>query len=96
MRRIYQGRFPNQPYTTFKHHHWKQLYQQQQARKLQATLEGCNPKLRLTDLLTGVKCRAISVAKKLNPFHPGGHDYNGGKQRLEGRCQELCTQQDAN
>ena len=37
----------------------------QQARKLQATLEGCNPKLRpLTDLLTVVKCRATSVAKK--------------------------------
>ena len=35
-----------------------------QARKLQATLEVCNPKLSLTDLLTGVKCRATSVAKK--------------------------------
>ena len=36
-----------------------------QARKLQATLDGCNPKLRPpTDLLTGVKCRATSVAKK--------------------------------
>ena len=35
-----------------------------QARKLQATLEGCNPELRLTRLLTGVKCRATSVAKK--------------------------------
>ena len=35
-----------------------------QARKLQSTLEVCNPKLRpLTDLLTGVKCRATSVAK---------------------------------
>ena len=35
-----------------------------QARKLQATLDGCNPKLRPpTDLLTGVKCRATSVAK---------------------------------
>ena len=35
-----------------------------QARKLQATLDGCNPKLRpLTDWLTGVKCRATSVAK---------------------------------
>ena len=39
----------------------------EQARKLQATLEGCNPKLWitdwLTDSLTGVKCRATSVAK---------------------------------
>ena len=38
-----------------------------QARKLQGTLEGCNPKLWitdwLTDSLTGVKCRATSVAK---------------------------------
>ena len=39
--------------------------EEKQARKLQATLDGCNPKLRpLTDLLTGVKCRATSVAKK--------------------------------
>ena len=38
--------------------------QKQQARKFQATLDGCNPKLcPLTDSLTGVKCRAISVAK---------------------------------
>ena len=41
-----------------------------QARKLQATLEGCNPKLWitdwLTDSLTGVKCRATSVAKNRN------------------------------
>ena len=36
-----------------------------QARKLQATLDGCNPKLcPLTDSLTGVKCIATSVAKK--------------------------------
>ena len=35
-----------------------------QARKLQATLEGCNPKLWITYSLTGVKCRATSVAKK--------------------------------
>ena len=39
----------------------------QQARKLQATLEGCNPKLwitySLTHSLTGVKCRATGVAK---------------------------------
>ena len=35
-----------------------------QACKLQATLDGCNPKLRPpTDSLTGVKCRATSVAK---------------------------------
>ena len=27
-------------------------------------LEGCNPKLSPTDSLTGVKCRATSVAKK--------------------------------
>ena len=32
--------------------------------KLQATLDGCKPKLRPpTDLLTGMKCRATSVAK---------------------------------
>ena len=36
-----------------------------QARKLQATLEGCNPKLSLARLRTGVKCRATSVAKKI-------------------------------
>ena len=35
----------------------------EQARKLQATLEGCNPKLSLARLRTGVKCRATSVAK---------------------------------
>ena len=35
-----------------------------QARKLQATLDSCNPKLRPpTDLLTAMKCRATSVAK---------------------------------
>ena len=40
---------------------------EEQARKLQATLEGCNPKLRpLTDLLTGVKCRVTSVAKNFS------------------------------
>ena len=48
----------------------------QQARKLQATLEGCNPKLWLTRLLvhslTGVKCRATSVAKNIViPFLQG-------------------------
>ena len=37
-----------------------------QARKLQATLEDCNPKLWLAHSLTGVKCRATSVAKKYN------------------------------
>ena len=38
---------------------------QKQARKLQATLDGCKPKLRPpTDLLTGMKCRATRVAKK--------------------------------
>ena len=38
---------------------------EKQARKLQATLDGCKPKLRPpTDLLTGMKCRATSVAKK--------------------------------
>ena len=37
-----------------------------QARKLQATLEGCNPKLcPATDSLTGVRCRATSVAKNI-------------------------------
>ena len=37
---------------------------EKQARKLQATLDGCKPKLRPpTDLLTGMKCRATSVAK---------------------------------
>ena len=42
-------------------------YHNQQARKLQATLKGCNPKLCPPSvLLTGVKCRATSVAK--NPF----------------------------
>ena len=40
-----------------------------QARKLQATLDGCNPKLRPpTDFLTGVKCRATSVTEK-NHMH---------------------------
>ena len=34
----------------------------EQACKLQATLEDCNPKLRLTHSLTGVKCRATRVA----------------------------------
>ena len=35
-----------------------------QARKLQATLEGCNPKLcPATHSLTGVECRATSIAK---------------------------------
>ena len=43
--------------------------QSQKARKLQATLEGCNPKLRLTHSLTRVKCRATSVAKKLKSRH---------------------------
>ena len=39
---------------------------EKQARKLQATLDGCKPKLRPpTDLLTGMKCRATSVAKNL-------------------------------
>ena len=39
-------------------------HKMEQARKLQATLDGCNPKLRPpTDLLTGVKYRATSVAK---------------------------------
>ena len=43
----------------------KQPTGQQQARKLQATLDGCKPKLRPpTDLLTGMKSRATSVAKK--------------------------------
>ena len=38
-----------------------------QARKLQATLDGCNPKLRPpTDLLRGVKCGATSIAKQLS------------------------------
>ena len=41
----------------------KGFFATKQARKLQATLEGCNPKLSLTDSLTGVKCRATSVAK---------------------------------
>ena len=47
----------------------------QQARKLQATLEGCNPKLcPATRSLTRVKCRATSVAKNTIfvyiQFHP--------------------------
>ena len=41
------------------------MAKKEQARKLQATLEGCNSKLfPLTGSLTGVKCRATSVAKK--------------------------------
>ena len=42
-----------------------------QARKLQATLEDCNLKLCLaTDSLTGLKCRATSLAKNATQ-----HDY---------------------
>ena len=42
----------------------EQLLVSKQARKLLATLEGCNPKLcPATRSLTGVKCRATSVAK---------------------------------
>jgi len=37
----------------------------QQARKPQSY---ASPKLRLTDLLSGVECRATSVAKKWNVF----------------------------
>ena len=45
----------------------KAQFQKKQARKLQATLEGCNPKLcPLTGSLTGVECRATSVAKNKN------------------------------
>ena len=40
------------------------IFSLKQARKLQATLEGCNPKLWLNHSLTGVKCRATGVAKK--------------------------------
>ena len=47
---------------------------EKQARKLQATPEGCNPKLcPATHSLTGVECRATSVAKKdkLDNDYPG-------------------------
>ena len=44
----------------------KRKLKREQARKLQATLEGCTPKLCPPSVsLTGVKCRATSVAKNL-------------------------------
>ena len=46
--------------------HGKKLSHTKQARKLQATLDGCNQNYDpLTRSLTGVKCRATSVAKNL-------------------------------
>ena len=57
-------------------------FRNKQARKLQATLEVCNPKLcPLTDSLTGVKCRATSVAK--NPGGKQGYQLKYTEDTLE-------------
>ena len=51
-----------------------------QARKLQATLDGCNPKLRPpTDLLTGVKCRATYIYLDLLGRYSKEHRVDPGK-----------------
>ena len=56
-----------------------------QARKLQATLEGCNPKIWITHSLTAVKCRATSVANNHLVDRLGSSKVFSQKCELSGR-----------